>query len=112
MTFLYLSIASSTRPASRARCASSINERAISGTSCCACRKTVAMMSRASESFFRALEVYFDLPEHFTSRELGLDAEIRLFGMFVQEVLADDAEADRLLESERSHVIAGARVEE
>src|SRR3954447_24904645 len=112
MTFLYLSIASSMRPASRARSASSIRLRAISGTSCWACRKTVTMMSRASESFFRASEVYFDLAEHFTAGQLRLDAEVRLLRVFVQQVLADDAEADRLLHAADVQVVAGACVEE
>src|SRR3954454_15047396 len=112
MTFLYLAIASSMRPASRARSASSIRLRAISGTSCWARRKRVERMRKARVAFFRALEVYFDLPEHFTSSDVRLDAEHRLARPFVEQVLANDAEAHRLLHAERGEVVADARVEQ
>src|SRR5439155_11951955 len=64
-----------------------------------------------SESPDQALEVYFELPEELSADEPVFGADDRLLGALVEEVVAEEGEADRAAVDGR-HVVADARVQE
>src|SRR5436190_19369685 len=106
MTRLYLAVASSRRFVASARSASSIRLRAISGVSWAA-RKSER--TRATTCMRWTSEVYFDLTENGPAGQAVDAADERLFGPFVEQVGADEAQADGTVAAE---VVADARVDQ